>query len=81
MHNKGGNRELLASNLKIGVYLQYGSNMVKKKFEALALQPFEKIDFKVLKKIIYISDFFFLFLILIAPSDRKSCEDHESPHF
>ena len=53
---------------------------LKKKFEALALQPFEKIDFKVFKKIIYKWKKFF-FLVLIAPSDRKSCEDHESPHF
>ena len=30
--------------------MQYDLNMVKKKFEALALQHFEKIDSKVKKK-------------------------------
>ena len=58
------------------------SGKEKKKLTPLALEGFEKIDFNFLKKIIYKwKNNFYVFGNLIVPSDRKSREDHESPHF
>ena len=42
---------------------------------------FEKIGLKVEKNRIYKLIFFHQFWIVVSPLDRKSCEDHESPHF
>ena len=57
------------------------SGREKKKLRPLALEGFEKIDFNFWKKSYKYNFFFIFFGYLIVPSDRKSREDHESPHF
>ena len=74
--------QIFPSKLQIGLYHLQGVGKGKKKLTPLALEGFEKIDFNFLKKIIYKwKNNFYVFGNLIVPSDRKSREDHESPHF